>query len=282
MPSTPLASGIAVITGAARGIGAGIARAAAARGMKLVLADIAEAGLTSLAAELSDTGVEVLPVVTDACDPSALDRLAEAAYARFGAVRLLVNNAGVEMLGNSWELSAEQWELAIRLNVLGPIHGVRAFAPRMIAAGAPARIVNIASVGALAQFPVQTAYIVSKHAVLSFSECLFLEMRRSAPFIGVCAVLPGPVATRIFADAPAARDGRGAEHHRAAMAHVVSGGLHPDEAGRMILDQAEEGRFWIATHPQMLADAAKARAAYLSTLADPALKPGAEASLGDA
>ena len=128
---------------------------------------------------------------------------------------------------------------------------------------------------------MQTAYIVSKHAVLSFSECLSLEMQRSAPFIGVSAVLPGPVATRIFADAPAAGDGRSTEHHRAAMARVLTTGVDPDEAGRMILDQAEEGRFWIATHPQMLADSAKARAAYLSALAAPALKPGAAASLGD-
>jgi NAD(P)-dependent dehydrogenase (short-subunit alcohol dehydrogenase family) len=282
MQATPLRSGTAVITGAARGIGAGIARAAAARGMTLMLADIDADGLERMQAELSGRGAQVACTPTDVCDPEALDRLAETTQARFGPVRLLVNNAGVEMLGNSWELSAAQWELAIRLNVLGPIQGVRAFAPRMIAAGQPARIVNIASIAAMAQFPMQTAYIVSKHAVLSFSECLYLEMQRSAPFVGVSAVLPGPVATRIFADAPAAAKGRSTEHHRAAMAHVVAGGMHPDEAGRTILDQAEEGRFWIATHPDMLADAAKARASYLSALADPALKPGAEAALGEA
>ncbi len=274
--------GVAVITGAARGLGAGIARAAADRAMKLVLADIAEGPLSAFADELTARGCEVLAVPTDVTDPAALDRLAERTYARFGAVRLLVNNAGIETLGYSWELSAEIWERAIRINVLGPIHGVRAFAPRMVAAQSPAYIVNVASIASLGMTPVQTAYIVGKHAVLSFSECLALEMQRKAPMIRVSAALPGPVATRIFEAAPGGDTPASIDRHREIMQGLLADqGLHPDEAGRMIVDQAAQGRFWIATHPEMLQVSAAARAEHLSGLLEPAMKPGTAAILGD-
>jgi short-subunit dehydrogenase len=131
--------------------------------------------------------------------------------------------------------------------------------------------------------PVQTAYIVGKHAVLSFSECLFLEMQRVAPMIRVSAALPGPVATSIFKVAPGGASPATIERHRAIMEKVLAdSGLHPDEAGRMIVDQAATGRFWIATHPQMLRASADARARHLSGLLEPELKPSAAAILGDA
>ena len=152
----------------------------------------------------------------------------------------------------------------------------------MISAGAPAHIVNIASVAALSMTPVQTAYIVSKHAVLSFSECLFLEMQRVAPTIRVSVVLPGPVATTIFKSAPAGSSPASVERHRAIMETLLATtGLHPDEAGRMIVDQAAEGRFWIATHPEMLQASADARARHLQGLLEPSMKPGAGAIFGD-
>ena len=282
MASDPLSGGVAVVTGAAGGIGAGIARAAAARGMKLVLADIAAGPLQAIAEELQGAGAEVLAQPTDVTDPAALDRLADAAYARFGAVRMLVNNAGIETLGYSWELSAETWERAIRINVLGPIQGVRAFAPRMVAAQQPAHIVNIASIAALGMTPVQTAYILGKHAVLSFSECLSLEMQLKAPMISVSAVLPGPVDTAIFKVAPGGNTPASIDRHREIMQELLaSQGLHPDEAGRMIVDQAAQRRFWIATHPEMLQASATARAEHLSGLLEPKLKPAVRAMLGD-
>jgi len=274
-----LSGGVAVITGAARGIGAGLARAAAARGMKLVLADIAVTHLADIARELEAT-TEVLAVPTDVTDPGALDRLADSAYRRFGNIRLLINNAGIEMLGNCWELSAAQWELAVRVNLLGPVHGVRAFGPAMVAAGEPAFISNLASIGALAMMPEQTPYIMTKHAVLSFSECLFLEMARAAPHIRVSAVLPGAVATSIFTDAPGADHSVAVRHHRATMEHVLSTyGTKPDDAAREILDQIAQGNFWVSPHPELLAQSAQGRAAHLAGLHNPALAEQAEALL---
>ncbi len=276
-----LAGGVAVITGSAQGIGAGIARAAATRGMKLVLADIAVEKLNQFASELTAAGTHVLAVPTDVTDPSALDHLAAVTRETFGDVRLLVNNAGIETIGNAWELTAAQWERVMRINVLGPIHGVRAFAGAMVAAGAPAFIANVASLGGLAMMPEQTPYIMSKHAVLSFSECLSLEMSLAAPQIRVSAILPGPVATRIFTDAQVGSGSVSYNQHRDVMDHMMAAhGMPPDAAGALILDQIAEGRFWVSPHPEMLADSARARAAYLATLERPSIRPEALAIIG--
>jgi NAD(P)-dependent dehydrogenase (short-subunit alcohol dehydrogenase family) len=280
MMSVSLVGGVAVVTGAARGIGEGMARAAAARGMKLVLADVAAEPLQQVADDLARQGVEAVAAPTDVTDPAALDRLADLAFSRFGEVRLLVNNAGIETLGNTWDLSAAQWDRAVNVNVLGPIQGVRAFAGRMVAAQKPAAIVNVASIAAVSMMPEQTAYILSKHAVLSFSECLYLEMQRAAPMIQVSVVLPGPVATRIFTDAPAA-SGTGVSRHREVMDQMLGAyGMTPAEAGRTIVEQIEAGEFWIATHPDMLAASARARADYLAGLKRPYLQEDAKGILG--
>ena len=277
-----LGGGVAVITGAAGGIGEGLARVAAELGMRLVLADIAVDRLHDVADALAATGSEVIAVTTDVRDPAALDRLADEAYEHFGEVRLLINNAGIEALGFTWELSAEQWNRVIDINVLGVIHGVRAFAGRMIAAGKPAFISNVSSIGGLSMMPVQTPYILSKHAVLSFSECLYLEMEQAKAPIRVSAVLPGAVATRIFDDAPGGANPQSIDAHRAAMKHILSAhGMTPVEAARLILDQIAEGRFWVSPHPEMMRESAERRAAHLATLATPALTDEGRALLGN-
>ena len=126
-----------------------------------------------------------------------------ALYLALGAWRLAGERAlvrrlpGVETLGFIWEIPPAVWEKTLAINIHGVIHGVRAFAPRMLAAGKPAWIANTSSVGGLGMMPVQAAYILSKHAVLSFSECLRLEMLVKKAPITVSAILPGPVATRI-------------------------------------------------------------------------------------
>lgn len=267
-----LGGGVAVITGAAGGIGEGLAHVAGDLGMRLVLADVAADRLHDVADQLSATGSEVLPVTTDVRDPAALDRLADAAYEHFGEVRLLINNAGIEALGYTWELSAEQWRRVIDINVLGVINGVRAFAGRMIAAGKPAFISNVSSVGGLGMMPIQTPYILSKHAVLSFTECLYLEMEQAKAPIRVSAVLPGAVSTRIFDDAPGGSNPKSIDGHRAAMKHLLAAhGMTPLEAARLIIDQIAEGRFWVSPHPEVMRESAERRAAHLAGLTTPAL-----------
>lgn len=273
---------VIVVTGAGGGIGEGIIRAAAQRGMRMVLADISRDAIENIASELNAAGLEALAVPTDVRDPSALDRLYVATIERFGAVDILVNNAGVETLGNSWELSTDQWDRALGVNIAGPIHGVRAFAGHMVEAGKPAHIINIASLASLSMMAAQSAYIVTKHAILSFSECLHLEMQRSAPHVSVSVALPGPVATRIFSDASGGSNPANVEHQRKTMEHILAAhGMKPNDAGEIILSEALAGKFWIATHADMLAEYAGQRGEYLTNLATPNLKPSGRQVLGD-
>jgi NAD(P)-dependent dehydrogenase (short-subunit alcohol dehydrogenase family) len=269
--------GVAVITGAGSGIGEGLARTAAGAGATVVLADVALERAERVASEIRAAGGAAHALPVDTADPASIERLAADVHARFGDVRLLVNNAGIETIGLAWELSAAAWERIVRINVLGPIHGVRAFAPRMLAAGQRAFVANVASVGAFGIMPVQNPYVLSKHAVLSFSEGLRLEMELVKAPISVSVVTPGPVATRIFRDAAVA--GEGAAQHQQVMQDMVAAGISGLEAGQRILAGIARGDFWVSTHPEMTAAMAKQRAEYLAALATPGLNEGMRALL---
>ncbi len=264
------AGGAAVVTGAGSGIGEGIAREAAASGMSVMLADVAMDRAQRVADEIRGLGGVAIAKRVDVRDPAALDQLADDAYGEFGEVRLLINNAGIETVGYSWEIPIERWEQTLDVNIHGVIHGVRAFVPRMLASGRPGFIANTASIGALGMMPIQTAYILSKHAVLSFTECLRLEMSLLGDPISISCVLPGPVATRIFEDAN--RDDSKAEiaRHRTIMAGMLANeGITPLEAGRIILDGIAAKLFWVSTHPEITAQMARDRAEHLAGLTTP-------------
>ena len=224
--------GTAVITGAGSGIGEGLARVAARLGMNVVLADVAADRLDHVAGEIAASGGTALAVPTDVTEIAALERLADTAYARFGDVRLVINNAGIETIGFSWDIPDATWDRLLSINVRGVVHGSRIFARRMLAGGQPGYIANVASIGALGMMPTQAPYMMSKHAVLSFTECLFLEMQLQAAPIQVSAVLPAQVATRIFDDAPTEPGSEMAQRQRGMMQAMLSQiGLSPIEAG---------------------------------------------------
>ncbi|WP_213004089.1 SDR family NAD(P)-dependent oxidoreductase [Parahaliea maris] len=275
-----LAGGVAVITGAGSGIGEGLARVAAEAGMRVVVADIALERAEQVAQSICEGGGEAHPLRVDVSSAGSIDALAAAVHERFGDVTLLIDNAGVETLGYSWELSAEQWDRTLNINIHGAIHGVRAFAPRMIACGKPAWIANTASIGGLGMMPIQTSYILSKHALISYSECLFLEMQLAGAPIAVSAILPGPVATRIFSDGSTTTDS-GSEAHRSMMnAMLEADGISGYEAARRILPQIAAGEFWVSTHPEITRQMATGRAQHLSTLSKPALPEEVLQSMG--
>jgi len=277
-PQEKFAGGTAVVTGAGSGIGEGLARVAAGIGMNVVLADIDEARLEAVAASISADGGTVLAVPTDVTDIAALERLADVAYDRFGSVQLVVNNAGIETIGFSWDIPDAVWDRLLSINVRGVIHGSRIFARRMIASGMPGHIANVASIGGLGTMPTQAAYTVSKHAVLSFTECLYLEMEVAGAPIGVSAILPGPVATRIFDDAPADLGVSLVERQRAMMQSMLSdGGQTPVEAAGIIMKGIAAGDFWVLTHPEIASAMANARARYLAAMDRPALADEARA-----
>jgi NAD(P)-dependent dehydrogenase (short-subunit alcohol dehydrogenase family) len=272
-PIKAFAGGTAVITGAGSGIGAGLARLAAQNGMDVAMVDVAADRVENEARAICDGGGRARAYVTDVSNPEAMDALAAQVLEQHGNVRLLVNNAGIETLGFSWELSAAQWDRALGVNILGVVNGVRAFVPGMIAAGEPGFIANTSSIGGLSIMPVQTAYIMSKHAVLAFTECLRLEMAAQQHPISVSVILPGPVQTRIFDDAQSTEAAVSRYHAGVMRAMTAENGVTPDEAARVILPEIAAGQFWVSTHPEMTREFAAARAGQLAELATPTLSP---------
>jgi len=267
------AGGVAVITGAGAGIGAGLARRASQLGMKVVLADIAQERIDELAAELRKAGGEVMPVMMDASKPQELYRLADTVHAQWGNVRLLINNAGIETVGHIWDIPLERWEKTLDLNIHGVVHGTRAFMPRMLASGEPAYIGNLSSVGAFGYMPLQTAYTMTKHAVQSFTECLALEVDLTGKPIHVSAVIPGMVKTRIFEPtAPTEGENPAAAHHRKVMREMMAAyGMDLDVACRSILEQMARGEFWVSTQPEMTDQIVNGRIEFFNSRKKPVL-----------
>lgn len=265
-PAEAFANGVAVITGAGGGLGAALARQAAALGMKVALADINGAAIAALAADL---GPDAIAVPTDVRDTAAVTALAAAVHARWGPVRLLINNAGIETIGNSWDVPPARWQATLDINVMGAINGVHAFVPHMLAAGQPAWVANTASVGAFGQMPLQTAYIVSKHALQSFTENLALEIGLTGKPIHVASIIPGAVDTGIF---DKANEGDAAAmRHRAIMQAMLKASMAPAEAAAHIFDGLAARRFFVTTHPDDARAIIDGRIAFLDKMAAPVL-----------
>jgi NAD(P)-dependent dehydrogenase (short-subunit alcohol dehydrogenase family) len=262
-----LAGKVAVITGAASGIGKALAERLARDGMKLVLADVDEPALQSVAAALGGSGGQVLARRVDVSKADQVEALAAAAYERFGAVNLLCNNAGVGAGGFTWECSLPEWEWVLGVNLWGVIHGVRSFVPRMLAGGQPGHLVNTASVAGLLSVAAMTPYNVSKHGVVTLSESLFHELAMaSGGRIGVSVLCPGWVNTRIaesHRNLPAAAAAEATARLQsnpvaAKMAEMlqqqVAGGIPASQVADAVVSAVQEERFYILTHPAMTAD----------------------------
>ena len=276
-----LSGGVAVITGAGSGIGAGLARRAGALGMTVVVTDVDLAAAQSVANEIVDSGGKAHAMAVDVSRFDELDRLAENVFARFGAVRLLINNAGIETLGYCWEIPAERWEKTLRTNLHGVIHGVRAFVPRMLTSGAECWIANLASIGSFGIMPTQSAYMVTKHAVQSFTENLFLELQIKGAPIQVSSVIPGAVRTGIFSSAQGKDEPADAEGYRAAMdAMLQDHGMGVEAASTLIMQGIAAGQFWVSTQPEVTGEMIAGRVAYLQDQSDPPLSNQTRALLG--
>ena len=261
---------VAVITGAASGIGAGLAKQAVARGMKVVLADRDQAGLDKVVGELGDLA---LAVVTDVTSQASLDALADKAYAAFGQVDLLFNNAGVLSTGNCWEISDAQWQQAWQVNVNGIVNGLRAFVPRLLKADRPARIINTASVGGFLPSPLMAPYSATKFAVVALTEGLASELAAVNPQIKVSLLAPGPVKTAIFRETPSDAS---AQFH-GMMTHMLDeNGLTADEFANLVFASIDKGEYWIVPQPEMLDPLLQTRNKIIETRADPIFTWSAE------
>jgi len=264
--------GVAVITGAGNGIGAGLARHAAALGMTVALVDIDAPAIAKLRDELPRS----VDLVCDVRDADALENLAAQVCSELGPVRLLVNNAGVEQFGYLWDTPVVNWDRLVDINVNGVFYGVRAFLPHMIAADTPSWVWNLSSIGGVAAVPLQTPYIMSKHAVLALTECLRLEVELAghANRIHVQAVLPGAVRSNIFESAGGVDDGdvSAAEEQRSAMLDIKAEAMDPLAAAVTVFDQAAEGRFYLLTQPEYVGSAMAERANTLVSQTPPKLR----------
>lgn len=274
------AGGVAVITGAGSGIGSGLARHAGAIGMTVVAADIDGEAAERVAADIRGSGGRAEAMVVDVAQPAELDRLADSVFGRHGSVRLLINNAGIETLGFTWEIPAERWERTLDVNLHGMIHGVRAFVPPMLETGEECWIANLASVGAFGQMPGQTAYIVTKHAAQSFSENLYLEMQVKGAPIHVASIIPGAVKSAIFAPGHGDEESDFGRGQRRAMNEMLqTHGMELADAAQAIFAGLARGDFWISTHPEMTRDMIAGRVAFLQSGAAPTLTAETEAIL---
>ena len=241
---------VAVVTGAAHGIGRALALGFAAEGMRVAAVDIDEAGAQATAA-LIGSGAVARRV--DVADAEAVDALADDCFAEFGQVDLLVNNAGVFQGGLCWERSMADWQWAFGVNVYGIIHGQRSFLPRMIAQNTEGHVLNTASVAAFVSAPFSGPYVVSKCAALSLTECLAHDLAVVGAKIGASVLVPSAIDTTI-AHSSAVRparfgvdsteDGQGTA---AALAQIVSQGMSPDEAVAPVIDGIRSGTFLIPT-----------------------------------
>ena len=251
---------VAVITGAASGLGRALAGAFAAQGLKLVLADVDEAALARTTGELRAQGCAAVAHPTDVSQGESVERLAHAALEAFGAVHVVCNNAGVAPLGVVWEATESDWRWALGVNLWGIIHGVRVFTPILLDQGDEGHIVNTASVAGFIAPPGMGVYNVTKHAVVALSETLHHDLAARGGKVRCSVVCPAFFPSGI-ADSertrPAAlrRDRAKSDEDRAleAMLHKAteSGRLSADDIAARVLDAVRDERFYVLTHPKI-------------------------------
>lgn len=237
---------VAVITGAASGIGRGLAEHAAAQGLRLLLSDVDAKRLDELSMTLRAEGAEVQVCVADVGEPDQVDALRDAALEHFGGVDLLFNNAGVMQTGLCWEISAAQWQRMLDVNLKGVINGIRSFVPLLLKQGRPAHVINTASLAGLVSSPLMGPYNVTKQAVVALSETLHYELQMLGAAVGVSVLCPGPVASAIMASNQA-REGASSQLD-SLLDSGIRAGMAPRELAAQVFAGIAEQRFWLLPH----------------------------------
>ena len=253
---------VAVITGAGSGFGREFARIGARLGMKLALADVNADALEASAAALRAQGADVLARRCDVSQGDQVQALADAALARFGAIHLVFNNAGVAGTGGFiWENSESDWNWTLGVNLWGVVHGIRVFVPILLAQDCDCHVVNTASVAGLISPQMMGVYNVSKHAVVAASETLYQDLRLAQARVGVSVLCPAFVPTGIFDShrnrpealrntAPPTESQKAAQ--RQGEQAVRSGKLSAADVAERTFDAVRENRFYVLTHPRIL------------------------------
>lgn len=289
-----LAGKVAVVTGAASGIGRALVDRFAAEDMSVVMADVERDALDRAAHEVAAAHGDdrVLAVPTDVREEEAVEALAAATFDRFGTAHVLCNNAGVGVGGLAWTVPADRWRWIVEVNLLSVAHGIRAFVPRMIDQG-EGHVVNTASAAGLLTGPAMSPYYATKHGVVALSEALYFDLHLVGAPVGVSVLCPEWVRTQIADSernrpdgvgemtlpggaAPDAAEGTDVADTPPAptmgdfVRTLVEGGLEPGDVAGMVLDGMRSGRFWITTHPTTV-DSARKRWDAIASDGTPAL-----------
>jgi NAD(P)-dependent dehydrogenase (short-subunit alcohol dehydrogenase family) len=252
---------VAVVTGAASGIGRGMVGRFARAGMKVALADVEKEPLAIAEQELSTAGADVLAVQTDVSKFEDVEALRDRVLDRFGAVHIVCNNAGVSGGGGGplWETSANDWTWVLGVNLMGVVNGIRAFVPTMVEQDEGGHVVNTSSVLGLSSGN-GSIYGVSKHAVTRLTEGLYYDLRAIESKVGASVFCPGMIATRIIEserNRPADLRDELDEQLRTeiaarrgeSQANFLENGMSPDEVGDIVFEAIRDDRFYILTHP---------------------------------
>lgn len=268
---------VAVVTGAASGIGLALAERFAAEGMKVVMADVEAAALDSASAAVRAKAPAVHAVRTDVSRGEDVERLARETYAAFGAAHVVCNNAGVAVIGAVHEHSLADWQWVMGVNLWGVIHGVRAFVPRMLAGGDEGHIVNTASMAGLSTAPFMSVYDVTKHGVVALSESMFKEFEATGAPISVSVVCPGLINTSIMRSSrnrppelsEEGKAGPMAQAFGQALGDRLTGGYPPSEVADQVVRGIREKRFYVVPAQPEVRKAATIRAQDIIELRNP-------------
>jgi NAD(P)-dependent dehydrogenase (short-subunit alcohol dehydrogenase family) len=249
---------VAVITGGAGGIGLAMAKRFARAGMKIVIADVESKALAAAARELKVHDAEVLAVRTDVTNASSVEALAKRAYARFGAVHVLCNNAGVfppDRYSPIWAAALDDWKWAIDVNIMGVAHGMHAFIPRMLKGRQEGHVVNTASIAGLISGAGSPIYGMTKHAVTRISEAMYASLAELRSKIGASVLCPGLVATGIFKserNRPGPKRGKGVAppaKYRHIPARTAAHAMDPAVVAEQVFQAIRANRFYVVTTP---------------------------------
>jgi NAD(P)-dependent dehydrogenase (short-subunit alcohol dehydrogenase family) len=247
---------VAVITGGASGFGRELAILCAAEGMDVVIADINVDGLLETV-NLMRTQRRVVTVQCDVSDPQSVEHLARHTYDTLGACHLLFNNAGVGTVGPTWGATLDEWKWVLGINVMGVVHGIRSFVPRMLQQGTPGHVVNTASAAGLVTGAGLSVLCASKHSIVAISECLHHELRDERTQIGVSVLCPAFVHTGIMDSSrnrPTGFTDKNplAEPYEQRITQAIeSGKLSAADVAGITVAAVKEGRFYILTHPKI-------------------------------
>jgi NAD(P)-dependent dehydrogenase (short-subunit alcohol dehydrogenase family) len=261
---------VAVVTGAASGIGLALATRFAEEGMRLVLADIDEAALAAALDRLTATGAQAIAVPTDVAQPAQVDALAGTTLTTYGAVHVVCNNAGVwGPTGRIWEISPADWQWILDVNLVGAINGMRSFVPHLLKQD-EGHVVNTASVAGLVTGALGP-YAVTKHALVALSEALHHQLRWSDSKVGVSVLCPHFTRTNIVASRRVTAAGEGPEDAvQGFFEQAVATGMDPAEIPGPVVAAIREGRFYVLPAPELTLPAVERR---MQDIAEGAVSP---------